>query len=248
MLRNFLTLKFSKRKKQYQTLYNVLGFCPKKLKLYDIALTHHSYKNVLKKSALHKVNNERLEYLGDSLFGMVVAEKLYNLYPYKEEGFLTEMRSKIVNRQRLNALGKKMGLQELVKFDKKLERESRFMDTLTGNALEAIIGAIYLDKGFKFTRHFIRTKILDNYIDFKALETDELSYKARLTKWAQRERKKLEFTIKSIDNENKRKLYEVAILIDEEEVATAKNNSKKTAEEIASEKICTLWDIPVFRT
>lgn len=229
-------------------MYNVLGFCPSKLKLYDVALTHHSYKNIHKKNALHKVNNERLEYLGDSLFGMVVAEKLYNLYPYKEEGFLTEMRSKIVNRQRLNTLGKKMGLQELVKFDKKLERESRFMDTLSGNALEAIIGAIYLDKGFKFTRHFIRSKILDNYIDIKALETDELSYKARLTKWAQREHKKLEFVIKNIETENKRKLYDIAVLIDSEEIISSKNNSKKTAEEIASEKICMLMEIPVFRT
>ena len=247
VLREFFLLNFSKNKLHYQVFYNVLGFCPGKLKLYQISLTHHSYKHLQRTKGAAKLNNERLEYLGDSVFGFIVAEKLYNLYPYQDEGFLTEMRSKIVNRQRLNTIGKKMGLQVLLKYDKKLERESRFMDTMTGNAFEALIGAIYIDKGYKFTRNYILTKIIDSYIDFKVLIDDEISYKARLTKWAQREHKKLEFIVKNIEILNKHKLYEIAVLIDGEEVILNKNHSKKSAEEIASEKLCLAMKIPVFK-
>jgi ribonuclease III len=151
LIRKFLLLKFSKNKEFYQKIFNVLGFYPSKLSLYKIALTHNSsHQNYDKKEK--RVNNERLEYLGDSVLGMVIAEKLYLKFPYKDEGFLTEMRSKIVGRNKLNAIGKKMGVIGLLQYDKKLHSNQNIIDTLCGNALEAIIGAMYLDKGFRFTK------------------------------------------------------------------------------------------------
>lgn len=219
-----------------------MGFCPRKLSLYEIALTHHSYKHNHRKVD-KKNNNERLEFLGDSVLGFIIAEKLYNLFPYNNEGFLTEMRSKVVSRQKLNFLGKKMGLQTLIKFDKVLAYNHTFMETICGNALEALVGAIYLDRGFNFTRHFILNKMVGLHIDIKALVEDELSYKARLVKWGQKERKKIEFVVKSVEMLNKRKLYEVAITIDEEEMMVTRNHSKKIAEEQASERVCNLMSI-----
>lgn len=207
-----------------------------------MAITHNSFRHSHDKT-IKVNNNERLEFLGDSILGFIIAEKLYNLFPYKNEGFLTEMRSKVVSRQKLNFLGKKMGLEQLIKFDKVLSYNNTFMDTICGNALEAMVGAIYLDKGYNFTRNFVLTKMVGLHIDIKALVEDELSYKARLVKWGQRERKKIEYVLKNTSISEKRKLYEIAILIDGEEMIVNRHHSKKLAEEQASEKVCTLMSI-----
>lgn len=237
MIRGFFNSKLSKDKKLYQNLFNVLGFYPSRISLYKIAITHNSYRNTPNNDP-KKVNNERLEFLGDAVLGMVVAEKLYLKFPYKNEGFLTEMRSKIVGRSRLNSIGKKMGIHQLLNYDVKLKNNPVFIDAITGNAFESIIGAIYLDKGFKFTKDFILNHILEHHIDFEELLIQELSYKAKLVKWAQKEKKKLDFFLKNVEIENKRKIYEVAILLDDEEIVVGKNHSKKIAEELASEKFC----------
>lgn len=237
MIKGFINSKFSKDKKLYQNLYNLLGFYPTKISLYKIAITHNSFRNT-PHTDVKKVNNERLEFLGDAVLGMVVAEKLYLKFPYKDEGFLTEMRSKIVGRSRLNSIGKKMGLHQLLHYDVKLKNNPVFIDAITGNAFESIIGAIYLDKGFTFTKNFIINKILEQHIDFDELLILELSYKAKLVKWAQKEKKKLDFSLKNVEIENKRKIYEVAILLDDEEIVVGKNHSKKIAEELASQKFC----------
>ncbi|HEY1046089.1 MAG TPA: ribonuclease III domain-containing protein [Bacteroidia bacterium] len=237
MIKGFFNSKFSKDKKLYQKLYNVLGFYPGRISLYKIAITHNSYRNSANKDVM-KGNNERLEFLGDAVLGMVVAEKLYLKFPYQNEGFLTEMRSKIVGRSKLNSIGKKMGIHQLLQYDIKLKNNPVFIDAITGNAFESIIGAIYLDKGFDFTKKFIVNNILSTYIDFEELIIQELSYKAKLVKWAQKEKKKVDFNLKNIELENKRKIYEIAILIDGEEVIVSKNHSKKIAEELASEKFC----------
>ncbi|MDP2176473.1 MAG: ribonuclease III domain-containing protein [Bacteroidota bacterium] len=237
MIRKYLLLKFSKNKEFYQKIFNVLGFYPSKLSLYKIALTHNSFhQNYDKKEK--KVNNERLEYLGDSVLGMVIAEKLYLKFPYQDEGFLTEMRSKIVGRNKLNAIGRKMGVIGLLQYDKKLHSNPNIIDTLCGNALEAIIGAMYLDKGFTFTKSFISQKILEQHIDFDALVNEELSYKAKLIKWCQKERKKIDYMVHLTETEHKRNIYTIHILIDGELVMEGRNHSKKLAEELASEKYC----------
>lgn len=237
MIKSFFKARLSKDKKLYQKLKNVLGFYPDRISLYKIAITHNSFIH-LSRNDSRKGNNERLEFLGDAVLGMVVAEKLYLKFPYKDEGFLTETRSKIVGRTKLNAIGKKMGIHQLLNYDVKLKSNPVFLDAITGNAFESLIGAIYLDKGFYFTKHFILNKILDQHIDFDELLLQELSYKAKLVKWSQKEKKKIDYTLKSVDVENKRKVYEVAILIDSEEVMCSRNHSKKIAEELASQKYC----------
>ncbi len=237
LFRNFFLLNFSKNKSYYQELYNVLGFCPKKLSLYKIALTHNSVHYRYNKN-ITKINNERLEFLGDSILGFLVAEKLYLKFPYQNEGFLTEMRSKIVGRNKLNAIGKKMGLMNLLKYDMKLSTNHSITDTLSGNALEAIVGAIYLDKGYQFTKDFINKKIFENYIDFETLIHEELSYKAKLIKWAQKEKRKIEYLVLSIEIENKKNVFNIQILLDGEMIVEGRNHSKKLAEELASQKYC----------
>jgi len=237
LIKNFFLAKFSRNKKLYQNLYNIFGFYPDKISLYKIAITHNSYKHLSGKEP-QKGNNERLEFLGDAVLGMVVAEKLYLKFPYQNEGFLTEMRSKIVGRNKLNVIGKKMGIHQLLKYDPKLKSNPVFLDAITGNAFESLVGAIYLDKGYIFTRKFIIDKILEQHIDFEELLIQELSYKAKLVKWAQKEKKKVDFILKNVEVENKRKVYEICIALDGEEIIFGRNHSKKIAEEIASEKFC----------
>ncbi len=237
MIRDFLKVRLSKDKKLYQKLYNILGFYPGKISLYKIAITHNSFRHLANKDA-RSGNNERLEFLGDAVLGMVVAEKLYLKFPYQNEGFLTETRSKIVGRSKLNSIGKKMGIHQLLQYDTKLRNNPVFLDAITGNAFESLIGAIYLDKGFTFTKKFILDKILEQHIDFEELLLQELSYKAKLVKWAQKEKRSVSFNLKSVEMENKRKVYEVSIILDGEELVCGKNHSKKIAEEIASEKCC----------
>ena len=237
MILDFLKANFSKDKKLYQELKNILGFYPGKISLYKVAITHNSYKHYLSKES-RTGNNERLEFLGDAVLGMVVAEKLYLKFPYQNEGFLTETRSKIVGRTKLNFIAKKMGIHQILLYDSKLKNNPIFLDSISGNAFESLIGATYLDKGYNFTKSFIVNKILEQHIDFEALLLQELSYKAKLVKWAQKEKRIVDFNLKSVDIEHKRKIYEVSILLDGEEVVTGRNHSKKIAEEIASEKCC----------
>jgi ribonuclease III len=237
LLKRILLLKFNKNREFYQNFFNVLGFYPSKVSLYKIALTHNSFNQFGEKKTT-KINNERLEYLGDSVLGMVIAEKLYLKFPYQDEGFLTEMRSKIVGRNKLNAIGRKIGIIGLLQYDKKLQSNQSIIDTLCGNALEAVIGAMYLDKGFKFTKNFISQKILEHHIDFESLVNEELSYKAKLIKWCQKERKKIDYVILSVETENKRNIYNIQILIDGELAVEGRNHSKKLAEELASQKYC----------
>lgn len=242
MILDFFKANFSKDKKLYQKLYNILGFYPSKISLYKVAITHNSFRHYLAKDA-RTGNNERLEFLGDAVLGMIVAEKLYLKFPYQNEGFLTEMRSKIVGRTKLNHIAKKMGIHQILHYDSKLKNNPIFLDSISGNAFESLVGAIYLDKGFEFTKTFILNKILEQHIDFDALLVQELSYKAKLVKWAQKEKRVIDYNLKNVDIENKRKIYEVSILLDGEEMVTGRNHSKKIAEEIASEKCCILLTI-----
>lgn len=228
-------LPFTKNKVFYVHLKNIIGFYPRKLNLYQIAFTHKTYKHLGKKNK-YIVNNERLEYLGDAVLSMVVAEKLYVLFPYQNEGFLTEMRAKIVSRQQLSNIGKKMGLAPLIKYDKINQRNVKFIETITGNALESLVGAIYIENGFNFTKQFIQTKILNNHIDIQELIENEISFKAKLNRWSQKERKSIEFKVINDEIVNKKRMFTIALLIDNEEILRTNNHSKKNAEELLSEK------------
>jgi len=180
-------------------------------------------------------SNERLEYLGDSVLNTAIAELLFNRFPYKNEGFLTEMRSKIVSRESLNDLAIKIGLNNIVEFDKRAIGYNT-KNSIFGNALEAFIGAIFLDGGFYVAKKFIKRKLL-THIDIDKLQNTETNFKGRLIEWSQKNSKVIEFD--SEENSDKRqRIYKIRILIDRVLMGEAEHISKKKAEQLASQKAC----------
>jgi ribonuclease-3 len=207
---------------------NILGYKPGYLPYYISAVTHRSQSD----ETNH--NNERLEFLGDAFIGSIVGEYLFKKYPSKDEGYLTEMRSKIVSRQALNEIALRMGLQKIVRFNKgdRMLRRSHIF----GNALEALVGAIYLDVGFEKTRKFILKRVLATYIDMEELETKEYNFKNKLYTWAQRLSKDIDFMTIDEKMEAGRKVFTVSILVDKESFVTASGYTKKEAGQRAAQK------------
>lgn len=204
----------------------VIGATPNKFLLYQIALSHRS---VSEKSI---ENNERLEFLGDAILSSIIAEYLYHKYPYKGEGFLTEMRSKIVNRVFLNDIALKMELNKILKYNK---QDITIKNTMIfGNALEALIGAIYLDKGYRKVRKFIMKKIVFPFVILEELEEIDMNIKNKLYGWSFKYNKKLEFTIEKEGHERDKKYFIIAARIDGEIVGQGKASTKKEASNIAS--------------
>src|ERR1700743_634412 len=169
----FYKLYISPNRKYIKVLKNLLGFVPGNLSLYRMAFRRKSVPTNVKKS------NKRLEFLGDAVLGCVVAEVLFKLYPYEDEGFLTELRSKIVSRNNLNQLARKLGFDKLIEFDSRALNSSR-QGSLLGDAFEALIGAIYLDKGYDFTKSFLINNIIKTHIDIRKLEQTETNFKSKL--------------------------------------------------------------------
>lgn len=218
---------FESNKEFKALLSQILPFKPKNLELYKRAITHASFSD---EDACH---NERLEFLGDAFLGSVVGELLYLKYPKKDEGFLTEMRSKIVSRQNLNKLATNIGLNKIVRYNKNdaiLTHSHIF-----GNALEALIGAIYLDKGYKTTRNFIIATLVKDHVDLDVLETTETNFKKGLYQWAQKLNKKLEFIDLETTQSNKRKVFSVGIYIDGVYIVNGTGWNKKEASQKAAE-------------
>ncbi len=213
----------------------MLGFVPGNLSLYRLAFRHKSVAQSVKKGV--KNSNERLEFLGDAVLGSVVAEVLFKLYPFEDEGFLTELRSKIVNRVNLNQLARKLGFEQLIQYDNRMVNSTR-QSSLLGDAFEALIGAIYLDKGYDFTRNFLVNHIIKSHIDIHRLEQTETNFKSKLIEWCQRHGKDITFEL--IDNKEgeSNKLFTVQASIDGEIMGTGKEFNKKNAEKLAAEKAC----------
>jgi ribonuclease-3 len=231
----FYQLYFSPNRKYVKVLKNLLGFVPGNLSLYRLAFRHKSVAQNIRKGV--KNSNERLEFLGDAVLGSVVAEVLFKLYPYEDEGFLTELRSKIVSRNNLNALGKKLGFDKLIEFDTKILNAGR-QGSLLGDAFEALIGAVYLDKGYDFTRNFLVNHIIKSHIDIHKLEQTETNFKSKLIEWCQRHGKDISFdVITNLDGESA-KLFTVQAVVDGEVMGSGKEFSKKNAEKLAAEKAC----------
>ncbi len=231
----FYYCNFSKKSKTYTQLYQVLGYCPTKLKLYNQAFLHNSVAKKMNGLAT-KINNERLEYLGDAVLDLIIAELLFKKFPFQGEGFLTEMRSKSVSRKKLSQIAVDMGLQNLLNFDKAIGRNPTAIRGMAGNALEALIGAIYLDKGYKFTKKFIQSRIVGVHLDFDELKDTTENYKSLLNQYAQKEKKELDFKVLNKESEKKIKTYIIGVILDGEEIARARGKSKKVAEQLASEK------------
>jgi ribonuclease III len=228
---------FSSEKKYLRELANMLGFMPRNLELYKQAFRHNSVATYIHVTG-EKNSNERLEYLGDAILDCVVAEVLFMRYPYKNEGFLTEMRSKIVSRDQLAELGRKMGIAQFIEYDNNLKENPFVLKTITGNAMEAMIGAIYLDKGFNFTRQYIINNILLLHIDMDELQSTEFNFKSKLYEWGQRNKKTITFELREETGKSHRKQYKIAVMVDEEEIGFGINFSKKKAEQQAAERAC----------
>jgi ribonuclease-3 len=213
----------------------LLGFVPGNLSLYRLAFRHKSVAQNVKKGI--KNSNERLEFLGDAVLGSVVAEVLFKLYPYEDEGFLTELRSKIVNRGNLNQLARKLGFEQLIQYDNRMVNSTR-QSSLLGDAFEALVGAIYLDKGYDFTKNFLVNHIIKSHIDIRQLEQTETNFKSKLIEWCQRHGKDITFEL--IENQvgESTKLFTVQANIDGEIVGMGKEFNKKNAEKLAAEKAC----------
>lgn len=229
----FLIVQVSKDKVLYTAIKNLLGFYPRNIYLYKVALSHKSAPQVWLKG--QQVNNERLEYLGDAVLSSVVADYLYKKFPYQNEGFLTEMRSRIVSRSRFNKLALKMGLNKLI-----FQGNGSFTSSksIFGDTFEALIGAIYLDKGYTRTRKTIIRRIIDVHLDVDEIERTDTNFKSRILEYAQREKRRLEFKVIQELGEGHRKQYLVELYIDNEPVSRGQDFSIKAAEQIAAEKAC----------
>ncbi len=207
-------------------LEHLLGFTPRHIAYYRLALMHRSKPEEVTDS------NERLEFLGDAILGAIVAEYLFKKYPYQPEGYLTELRSKIVRRETMNNVALRMGLNKLVQYnqnDRGLSRSHIF-----GNALEALIGAVYLDRGFIKTRDFILNQLIRAYIDLDTMESTDTNFKNQLLSWAQRNNRVLTFDTLDEKMEGTRKLFTVGIMLDGELVASGTGFNKKEAGQVAA--------------
>jgi ribonuclease III len=208
-------------------LYNVFGLVPGNLNLYKTALSHRSIREGADE------NNERLEFLGDAVLSSLVAHYLFMRYPYKEEGFLTEMRSKMVNRNQLNEIALKVGLKKITfynKFDNSLKVSQIF-----GNTLEAIVGAVYLDKGYNKTRRWVNRHIISPHLFMQDLENLDINQKNKLYGWANKNGKNLEFETLDEKIENGRRLFTIGAKIDGVVIAEAKAFNKKDASQAAAQ-------------
>jgi ribonuclease-3 len=228
-------LYLSPHRKYVKILKNLLGFVPGNLSLYRLAFRHKSVAQNVKKGV--KNSNERLEFLGDAVLGSVVAEVLFKLYPYEDEGFLTELRSKIVSRVNLNKLARKLGFEQLIEYDNRVMGSSR-QGSLLGDAFEALIGAVYLDKGYNFTRDFLVNHIIKSHVDIHTLEQTETNFKSKLIEWCQRHGKDVLFELIENDAGENVKLFTVTACVDGEVMGMGKEFSKKNAEKLAAEKAC----------
>lgn len=216
----------------YDELKQLLKFSPKKLEFYKKAFTHRSLK-LLDENG-EPVNYERLEFLGDAMLGSIIASYLYKKVPEGSEGYLTQMRSKIVSREHLNELGKELNLIQFVKSN---ISKDNIGDNIHGNIFEALIGAIYLDRGYNYCKKFIYEKLITPYVDIEKLEGKVTSYKGLIIEWCQKQKKQYDFEVYEDSGNESVKHFSVKISIDGILVAKGRAKSKKKAEEQAAKRV-----------
>ncbi|WP_258104042.1 ribonuclease III [Marinoscillum sp. MHG1-6] len=230
----------SNDKELYKNFKIITGNRPINLSLYTLAMRHTSAAKVNKKGV--KESYERLEFLGDSILGMVVAEMLYKKFPFKDEGFLTETRSKLVNRETLNQLSKKIGLQLLVKYNRN-RGNSVSHKSVYGDSLEALIGAIYLDRGYWACKKFIIVKLITPHFDLDEIAATTINHKSKIIEWAQKEDKNLKFEILQTNEESDNKQFIAQVFIDDTPMEKGFGFSKKKAEQDAAQKTLDQLDL-----
>ena len=220
---------WSEDKDLARRLKPIIGFVPAHLHLFKLAFYHRSMHS--EHGNKYGYNNERLEFLGDSVLSTIVAEYLFMKYPHKDEGFLTKMRSKIVKRNALNEIADKMGL-DLILTDFSIGKMS---NSMMGNALEALVGAIYIEFGYQKTSEYVIKNILMKYLDIRELENQDDNYKSILLESCQKHGKEVEFKIEAKTKVDKRDWFVVGVYIDNEQIATGDDFNKKAAEQKAAQ-------------
>jgi ribonuclease-3 len=237
VIRKIFNLYFSRDKNFARQIFKITGYSPEHLHFYHRAFTHKSLnipQNSRKKendSFFYQLNNERLEYLGDAILDAIMAEYLFKKYPTQDEGFLTQMRSKMVNRKILNQISSDMGLDIFLR-----ERgTSQISQSMLGNTFEAFVGAVYLDLGYSKTKSFIIQRILKYHLDVHELENTNNNYKSILLEYCQKNQKIVQYELlEQIRSKNNREKFKIAVLIDNELIAEAEDFNKKSTEQLAS--------------
>ncbi len=225
------------QKKDFSTKFKKeFGFFPDDERYYQVAFTHRSQTF---QTNLPEIGdqNERLEFLGDAVLSSVVSEDLFHKFPEADEGTLTRMRSSLVSRKNLNQWAKNLGIPNFLEFDKSLETNQQFSETLYGNAFEALIGAVFLDKGYGFTKGYLKKQVLQPFVDFQKLYAEDLNYKSLLIEWSQKVKRQLIFTLENqFEGEDKKWVFQVACWLDDQKLGQGKAQQKKQAEQQAAKK------------
>ncbi|MCF0202444.1 MAG: ribonuclease III [Bacteroidaceae bacterium] len=228
-----IRLPFRKEKEFYLALYNILGFYPHNISLYKHALLHSSVHHKGKNG--RPENNERLEFLGDAILDAVVGDIVYKHFNGKREGFLTNTRSKLVQRATLGQLAEKLGINRLILSSGRTTSHNSYMG---GNAFEALVGAVYLDRGYDFVLHFMQDKILGMYIDLDKMAKKEVNFKSKLLEWTQKNRVKLVFDLvkQTKDANSASPMFEYKVIIEGVECGSGKGYTKKESQQAASKE------------
>jgi ribonuclease-3 len=234
-LHNLIVIPTPEDKQIIRAVRNITGMDPLHVDLYHLAVRHRSVAEETEEGI--RQSNERLEYLGDAILGAIIADYLFKKYPFKDEGFLTEIRSRLVNRDTLNRLGRKVGIDRVVHFD--VGNKSRFSHkSLYGDALEALIGAVYIDRGYRKCQKFVLEKLILPYFDIEDLIKLNTNYKSTLIEWSQKENRNLEFRIIDMQKHGNHREFTAQVFIDSDPFAIGFGTSKKKAEQDAAMKTC----------
>ncbi|MFK5973632.1 MAG: ribonuclease III [Flavobacteriaceae bacterium] len=232
---NFISNLFYSHSKEdgdfFLEITTIIGFKPKNLEIYKKAFLHRSVNK--RDSNGNPISYERLEFLGDSMLGVIISRYLYDEVPLGDEGYLTKMRSKIVSREHLNELGKDL---DLIQYVESRIPKSHFGDNIHGNVFEALVGAVYLDRGHKYCEKFIRKRVLKPYVNIEQLEGKVISYKSLVIEWCQKQKKTFNYNVYEDTGNDSLKHFAVKLSIGGNVVAKARATSKKKAEEKASQR------------
>jgi len=230
-IRNILNSRSKKNGNFFIQIKDILGFNPHNIKYFEKAFTHRSM-NIRDKHGT-PINYERLEFVGDAMLSAVIASHLFSEVPQGDEGYLTKMRSKIVSREHLNELGRELNLISLV--TSKIPKDN-FGDNIHGNLFEALVGAIYLDRGYPYCEKFIFAKVVIPHVDIEKLEGKVISYKSLLIEWCQKEKKTFDYNVYEDTGNDALRHFSVKLSINNKIISKARATSKKKAEEKASKR------------
>jgi ribonuclease-3 len=238
MIKYLISLLSPEEKELRREIYRITSIRPNNIKLYKQAFRHASASRQIQGTKI-KNSNERLEYLGDAVLNAVVAHLLFLKFPFKDEGFMTQLRSKIVSREQLNNIARKTGITSLIDLDKKMGHNRNRLKSMPGNALEAFLGALFLDKGYNATEKYISQKLIDVYLDVDTLVHTETNFKSRIINWCQKEGKTIVFeNIDTLVGKHNQKQFKVQVKINEQAYGIGLDYNKRKAEQEAAEKTC----------